>query len=421
MSVPDELGTSPESRTRESAAPVAFVARQAIYDQASDVIAYELLYRHAETVQTALIADDLQATLHVIVNMALEIGLDRLSDNLPVHINYPTALLEAGIPPPFPASRVVIEVLESVRGSPAVLQGLAALRSHGFKIALDDFAPATSDAALLDAADCVKLDISQFSNEALAEQVKTLKARRLTVIAEHVETTSEFERCRALGFDAYQGYYLQHPQTFSARPIPSNRLAALRLIATLQRNEPSFTELARLVSQDLPLSYQLLRCINSSYYGFSRKVESIRQAIVMLGFEKLRQLCALVALRQIENRPQSVFLDAMVRAQMCEKLGTLRKAADPSSLFITGLFSTLDALTGMPMSDLLKQLPLSSAISQALLIQGGRHGVILREVIAWEHGTWRPAAYSGLTAAQVQASYLESVAWAHAAHTMMSG
>jgi c-di-GMP phosphodiesterase len=420
MRVPKEFETSRRLATPEGTAPLAFVARQAIYDPDSNIIAYELLYRHSETALTALIVNDVQATLHVIVNMALEVGLERLSDKAPVHINYPGELLEAAVVPPFPAARVVIEVLESVQCTPGVLAGLAAFRAAGFRIALDDFNPRASDPGLLDSADTAKLDISQFSSAELTELVQTLKGRSLTLIAEHVETAAEFDRCRALGFDAFQGYYLQHPQTFSARPVPSNRLAALRLVALLQKTEPSIAEISRLISQDLSLSYQVLRCINSSYFGFSRKVESIRQAIVMLGFDKLRQLCALVVLRQIENRPPSIFIDAMTRARMCETLGALRAVGEPSSLFITGLFSTLDVVTGLPMRELLEQLPLSNRVSQALLTQQGTLGSILREVIAYERGAWAAPLYRGLSSAQVQEVYLEAIAWAHTANAMTS-
>jgi len=205
MRFPEDPKTRPDSGAPEPTAPLAFVARQAIYDAASNVVAYELLYRHAETAITALVVDDVQATLHVIVNTALEIGLERLSGKLPVHINYPTELLAAAALPPFPAERVVIEVLESVRFNAAILGALGAFRAQGFHIALDDFDPRLSDPALLEWADTVKLDISRFPNAQLADRVRMLKQRGVRLIAERVESASEFELCRTLGFDAFQG------------------------------------------------------------------------------------------------------------------------------------------------------------------------------------------------------------------------
>jgi len=427
VNVSEELG---KDRTDDGVAELAYIARQAIYDASSNVIAYELLYRHAESAGTALVEDGTQATLHVIVQMAIEIGLDRLADKLPVHINYPSALLEAGTPPPFPESRVVIEVLEpggpmgqGVRSNPKLLAGLAAFRAAGYRIALDGFCPGVSDSELLPMADIVKLDISSFSQAELAGVVRSLRKLPVTLIAEHVETASEFERCRALGFDAYQGYFLQHPQMFAARPVPSNRLAALRLVAYLQGKEPNINEVANLISKDLSLAYQVLRCINSSYYGFTRKVGSIQQATVILGFEKIRQLCALVALRRIDDdRPPSMLIEAMTRARMCEQLGVQRdRAGDSSSLFVTGLFSTLDAITGIEMGELVKDLPLAAPVTQALLSQEGPLGVILREVIDYERGAWTVTAYRGLSPARLRGVYFEAIRWAHQTYAMASG
>ncbi len=47
----------------------------------------------------------------------------------------------------------------------------------------------------------------------------------------------------------------------------------------------------------MALSYRVLRCINSSYYNLPRKIDSIRQAIIILGLDTLRQLCGLLCLQ----------------------------------------------------------------------------------------------------------------------------
>ena len=74
-------------------AALLLVARQALYDRAKTVTSYELLYRRSEKASKAEVIDGNKATLQVITNSVLEIGLDRLADDLPVHINYPQELL----------------------------------------------------------------------------------------------------------------------------------------------------------------------------------------------------------------------------------------------------------------------------------------------------------------------------------------
>ena len=352
-------------------APVeVFVARQPIYDGAMAVVAYELLYRHSPRSTKAEITDPGLATLQVVTNAALEIGLERLAGGLPIHINFPEELLTTVPDLPIRPELAVIEVLEHVTAKPAVIEGIKALRARGHRIALDDYSPRTTDPALLEFAHIVKIEINQYKPEELVSLVKELKARNqpggpLNLIAEQVETVEQFETCIALGFDGFQGNFLQHPQTFRAKRVPSSRLGTLRLVASLQSEDYSLDEVETLLSQNVAMSYHVLRCINSSYYNLPRKIDSIRQAIVILGIESLRQLCALLCLQGFEDRPPSLYLHAMTRARMCEQLGRLAGAQDCGPFFITGLFSLLGALVGMPTQKIVEELPLSVAVSRA--------------------------------------------------------
>jgi EAL and modified HD-GYP domain-containing signal transduction protein len=401
-------------------AALAVVARQSVYDASLAVTAYELLYRGSTTAATADVVDGKQATLEVIANAVLEIGLDRLSAGLPVHINYPEELLAKSPPLAAPAERIVIEVLEGVRGTPDVIAGISALRARGHRIALHDYSPAVTDPALLDVADIVKIDASQHSANELADLVEALRRRRLTLIAEHVETAEELQRCIALGFAGFQGFFLQHPLMFSARRVPSSRLGAMRLVALLQNEDASVQDIEDLLSPDLSLSYRVLRCINSSHFGLPRKIDSIRQAVVILGLRKLQELCALVGLQGFDVRPPSLFVMAMTRARMCEQLARLRGVRNTAPFFITGLFSLLDALTGTPMRELVNELPLAPLVTRALIAEEGDLGTTLRSVRAYERGTLDKRGQDGLTPELISAAYLDAVSWAEAAHARIS-
>jgi c-di-GMP phosphodiesterase len=398
---------------------LAFVARQPIYDRAMAVTSYELLYRESESALKALVTDERRATLRVIANAALEIGLDRLAGGLPVHINFPRELLVGECLLPMQPASVIIEVLEDVPADREVLAGITALRKRGHRIALDDYSARASDCALLDVADIVKVALSRENGADLPRTVRELKARGLTLIAEEVETVEQFESCIDLGFDAFQGYFLQHPQTFKVQRVPSSKLGTLRLLTTLSRDDVEMAEVEKIVSQDMSMSYRVLRCINSSFYNLPRKVESIRQAIVILGLDPLRQLCSLLALQGFDDRPPNLIVVAMARARMCEQLGRLAGAADTGPYFITGLFSMLNVLTGVPVSRLLEELPLSKPIEQALTKAEGPLGAALQCVRAYERGRWKEAAFQGLPLQVMRAAYVDAVFWAEQARAMM--
>lgn len=397
-----------------------FVARQPIYDSAMAVMAFELLYRPSPADTKAKIRDPRQATLEVISSAALDIGLDRLSGGQPVHINFPMELL-ADVPDlPLPPNLVVIEVLEDVRAEPAVVEGIRKLRARGHRIALDDYSPQVSDARLLEFADIVKIEITHPPASEIERLVNSLLPRGVQLIAENVETPEDFESCVRLGFAGFQGYFLQHPQTFRAKRVPSSRLSTLRLVASLSNEEYSVDEVEQLISQNVSMSYHVLRCINSSYYSLPRKIESIRQAIVILGVDHLRQLCSLLCLQGFDDRPPSLFLNAMTRARMCEQLGRLGGAKDTGPFFITGLFSLLNAMVGMPTQKIVEELPLSPAVSRALVAGEGDLGKALQCTRAYERAAWEHVKYGELTPALIRAAYVDALFWAEQARALLA-
>jgi len=405
----DKGGESHSSATEA----LAMVARQPVYDAAMTVVAYELLYRESASALKAMVTDARRATLRVIANSALEIGLDRLAGGLPVHINFPPELL-AGSDHLLPVQpeRVVIQVLDDLPATPEVLDALRALRARGHKIAVGDFSSRQSKRGLLDVADIVKVALSREQDADLEATVRELKGRGLELIAEEVESVEQFERCMALGFDAFQGDFLQHPETFRTVRVPSSRIGTLRLLTELSKPDQSINEIEQLVSQDMSMSYRVLRCINSSFYNLPRKVDSIRQAIVILGLDPLRQLCSLVALQGFDDRPPNLLVVAMARARMCEQLGRLIGANDAGPYFITGLFSMLNVLTGVPIGQLVEELPLAPTIVDALVSEDGELGAALHCVRSYERGRWKEVSFCGLPQNVIRAAYVDAVFWA---------
>ncbi|MGH8229486.1 MAG: EAL and HDOD domain-containing protein, partial [Steroidobacteraceae bacterium] len=281
--------------------------------------------------------------------------------------------------------------------------------------------PRLNDPALLAKVDIVKIDVSQQTPAELARYVPKLVQRGLTLIAEEVATVEQFEQGVQLGFAGFQGDFLQRPETFKAQRMPASRISTLRLISALQNEDYSLDEVEALVSQDLTISYRVLRCINSSYYNLPRKVESIRQAIVILGIDNLRQLATLVSLQGLDNRPVSLFVTAMTRARMCEQLARLAGVKDAGPYFITGLFSLLDVLTGVPTADLLDELPLSAAVERALVAQEGDIGAALKCARAYERASWGRVSYNGLGPSLIRAAYVDAVFWAEQTQAATAG
>lgn len=145
----------------------------------------------------------------------------------------------------------------------------------------------------------------------------------------------------------------------------------LSLIARLQNPDIELREVEQVIAQDVILSFRLLRYINCATFGLRREVDSIRQALMLLGLATVRNWATLL-LSQIDNhKPRELMTIALIRARMCELLANSDPAIDDNQAFTVGLFSLLDAMLDQPMETLLDQIPLSMPIKLALLDRGG--------------------------------------------------
>ncbi len=256
----------------------ALVARQPILDAQMGVVAYELLYRGVYGAAMASDIDPSAASASVLVDAILELGIERLAGDRAVHVNFPAALLEGDAPLAMPPERLVIEVLETVRGTPAVIQALAAYRARGYRVALDDYVPASSDPALLEHADVVKLDLGAMSAEQAAANAQPLLARGMTCIAEKVESRAQFVTCRDAGIQLFQGYFLQRPETFYGKRIAVDGLAAVQLLAALHAMDWKLRDVERLIAADAGLSYRLLRAVQTASFYSTHRISTLSQA-----------------------------------------------------------------------------------------------------------------------------------------------
>ena len=184
-------------------------------------------------------------------------------------------------------------------------------------------------------------------------------------------------------------------------------MTVMRLLARINDPEVKIKELTQLIAQDANLSYKVLRYINSAALNLPRKVDSIKQALVYLGLERIRGLATLMALTGVNDKPVELLISALVRAQFCQYLA-LTDDANASSCYTVGLLSILDQLLDMSMPDILNELPLSEKVKDALLHHTGREGEALSCALAYEQHRWDEVSYRGLKSEEICEYYLQS-------------
>lgn len=391
----------------------AFLARQPIFDRQQKLIAYELLYRDSHDSDVANFDDPDDATGEVLVNTFMNIGLDRITGSHRAFINFTAPFLTGELELPFSPDQVTLEVLEHVQPTPEVLAGLRRLRDAGYQIALDDFALKPELIPLVKLASLIKLDIRDYSEKQLRTIVERLKPFDIELLAEKVETAEEYRYCRDIGFDFFQGYFFCRPNIVSGKSASASKLATLRLIEKLNDPKFSFDELEQLVGTDPTLVYKLLRYINSAYFGFTKKIESIRGALMMLGEKNIRLWLNLIALSRLSDVNRELMITSLTRAKLCEKMcGDLGDAELAQKGFLTGLFASIDAFVDAPMEEILDSIHLSDELKAALIQGEGVCGEVLEAVRCIERGMWGECTDMKLSLPVIADHYLEAIDWA---------
>jgi EAL and modified HD-GYP domain-containing signal transduction protein len=395
-----------------------YVGRQPILSNDQKLFSYELLFRQGPRSTTAQVVDDVQATTQVLVNTFNRLGVERVLGEKRAFINISAGLLHNDIIESLPADKVVLEILENVEPTPAVVERCRALHVKGFKIALDDFTYRPELEPLLAVASFVKLDIRALGLAATAEHVAKLRGRSLRLIAEKVETAAEFHALRGMMFNHYQGYYFARPETLSGKNIdPSTRHVIQLFNLVAAHAEPK--EIEKAFKQDVALTYNLLRYINSVGFGLTSKVDTVGRALVVLGHSKLARWLSLLLMsggKDTNLAPHALFRTTLTRARLMESLARERlPVTEHDFVFLTGMLSLLDAMLDQPLDRLLAEFTLPEAVRAALLQGQGRYAPYLALARACESFDLPVmdtlTASLGLDPERVNNAHMEALAW----------
>jgi c-di-GMP-related signal transduction protein len=400
-----------------------FLGRQPILDRAGNLAAYELLFRSGAA-RGAGMPEATTATATVISRVFADFDVDRVLGKQRGFINFDTELLMSDVMDFLPRERVVVELLETIVMTPAVLERVGELRRLGFTLALDDYAGAEDVyAELLPSVDIIKVDISLVSEEALPAVTSRLKTYGKRLLAEKVETREVVDRCLALGYELFQGYYFAKPVVLSGRRVSPSEQAILRLTGLIAIDAES-DAIEQAFRENPELSINLMRIVNSAAVGVKQRITSLRHALIVIGRGQLNRWLQILMFAlggspgQIFPNPLTVlaatrgkFLELGLRA--CG--GNSADAGDRG--FMTGVLSLAGALLGRPLPEILDPLPLAEEIKTAILARSGALGRLLNLIEALEAGGTQTGAQlledlPALDSVAVNTIYVEAMTWA---------
>ena len=370
-----------------------YVARQPILNAKRHTLGYELLFRDGETNAFPEHVDSDRATYRLIAENFLSIGRNPAIGRSRCFINFPYNSLIRRLPLTLPKDQVVIEVLETCKPTDELWEAMRELYLKGYLLALDDFIYSAEWERFLPFVHIVKLDIRLMGMDKACEFVRKRLANgsKRKFLAERVETKEEFEQARSAGFKFFQGYFFSKPEMISQRDISPEQVITMRLFKEVCRDEVNFKRIEEIVSQDVALSYKLLRFVNSMSDRLAVPISSFRQALVYLGQDRLRIFVSLAVASYISiHKPKELYSLALQRAQFCYLMSRYRPfQRHQDHAFLIGLFSVLDALLDAPLDELINELPLTEDIKDSLINRSGKIGALLDIEECYEQGDWQ--------------------------------
>ena len=391
-----------------------FLARQPILNRDQRLVAYELLFRSTAENQAMITGDAVAATATVIAH-ASDLGMEQVVGLQLAFINVDAVALMSDFIGFLPHHRVVLEILETVRPTPALLARISELRQAGFRFALDDVVLDTPDVQqLLPLVDVIKVDIAQLAPDELPRLAQVLAVSRKKLLAEKVETMAQFEQCLALGFDFFQGYYFARPVILSGKRMSASELAILHLLELIQGNADN-RELERCIKHDAMIGLNLLRLVNTPAVSAGVRVDTLGQALLLLGRRQLQRW--LQILLYVRPGTSAQFTSPLLQLAttrgkllelMTEKLRPgQHQYADIG--FTVGIMSLMDTLFSMQMSEVVSSVRVNSKVSDALLFRHGELGNMLALVEQVEQADGGPATAAMLEQLQLSEHELTAI------------
>ena len=334
-----------------------------------------------------------EATEHAVETAYKRLDLTGLAGDKPVLLRATSGLLAGTAAVWYDAERLLLEITPALARRPDIDTLLDAATARGSRLAL--------------------AEVDLRAGDRVGDLVARAHAGGATVVAEHTDSTERLELAQQAGADLLQGPMFHRDQPVTRRSFSAGELQCLELLRVLSADQVDQQTVVRTVASDPELSMRVLHLVNSSAFGLRREIDSVLQAVVLVG---PRQLHALAIASLIDAKPASVgtLWSILTRAITCHTL------AGEDVGYTVGLLSAVAAQQAIDLTELVNRTGVSDQLAGALLRHEGRLGQVLAAVLAHEENDTEGVAAAGLEPWDVAHAYLGAVPNALATATALA-
>ncbi len=319
-------------------------------------------------------------------------------------------MLDGYLPEPVVPGRLVLVLPPAFSSSPGAVGRAGALRGLGMVLAQSGYRGEPSQSALLSHTPFVFTDAGP-SGPVLPPLVHQAHAHGVRVIAANVASEAELDVCRAAGIDGLLGSPSGTPGRPTTPEVPTQRgsrgsrvlrageAQCLAILNLLHQPEASPGDVAQVIETDPVLTLRVLHLVNSGVFALSNQVDTVRQAVVLLGPGEVSTLVTALALEAQHGAMDRLWF-ILARAMTCEVL------ADDNAAYTVGMLSALAAQLGVPVEAVLEKVGVSDVVADAIAHEAGPLGQVLRGVRAHEQSDPDGVIAAGLDPVAVSRAYL---------------
>ena len=370
-----------------------YIVRLPIKDRNNHVIAHEIVYSGDREGYGTDDSFPEMAAADAVSQFLTQANIDK---KVPSFMTFTASLLAKQIPSLFAPDDLIIQIDDNVVIHPLSMQFIKQYEQEGYRIAVNDFQFSPRYMALIDKIDYIKINGADTAVQAMHDMIDVAHSMGKSCIVDHISNEKLYQQAIDLKADALEGTFVAEKINTKINSNVYLQSNFFRILTAVTAEEPDLDEIEKMIAVDAGLSYGLLKLVNSVGYGVRNKITDLHQVIVHLGVDRLRQWIYLLSVSNangtgdIDSESQEFLKKSLLRGEFCSLLSDQVKNLNisHSDAYLLGIFSTLDHLIDAPMEEILADIPLKEEVSQALIHEEGRAGLLLKLVRCYENADW---------------------------------
>ena len=315
-----------------------------------------------------------------------------------------------------PPDNLVCIIDKETLADNAAYAKLGILKRKGYRLAVEGYPRAISMDTAVKVFDYILLscDDENFSNELKEIRPYIFKIRLVITDVPDMESFNKYSGARGV---LLSGEFYSQPIAKGRTDLSPLKINALNLLGQINDDSFDLGAAANIIERDPALSISLLRFINAMNPDRSRKIDSIRNAVAILGQKEVEKWATIaISVGMGEDRPSEITRLSLIRAKFAENLALVFGMPIKSGiLFISGLFSLLDVILQMPLEKAIDEVAASGEIRAALLDSKGQLSEVMKLIFAYEHANWHRTTLimvrNGIDIEDLTKAYLDSLLW----------